>query len=134
MKIFSAWLFGTVIAFGALAGAYHVSLGSDPHKVVVIVDSSYAMSDVWHRVEQRLQGFDERRYTEFALLTDKGRAHGWSTRLKLALLTPYGPRSFERLLDGQSFPELSEADEVYILTNAPANETAGLGDWEILRP
>jgi len=105
MKIFAAWLLGTGIAFGTLAGVYHVSLSSNPHRVVVIIDSSYAMTDVWHRIEQRLKGFDERRYTEFALLTDKGQAHGWSSQLKLGPLVPYGPRSFEKLLDGQSFPE-----------------------------
>ena len=134
MKVFGAWLLGTLVVFGILGGTYHLSLTGDPRKVVVVVDSSYAMNDVWHRVEPMLRGLDDRRYTKFALLTEKGRTHGWKARLTLTQLTPYGPRSFEKLLDGQSFPELAEADEVYVLTNAPTNEAATLGAWEIIRP
>ena len=134
MKVFATWLIGTLVAFGILGGSYHLSLTSDPHKVVVVVDSSYPMTGIWHRVPKTLKGLDEERYTVFALLTERGRVHGWKARLDLGQITPYGPRDFEKLLVSQTFPEIAEAARIYFVTNAPAIDLEPFDDWEIVRP
>ncbi|MFQ5973839.1 MAG: hypothetical protein ACE5Q3_16050 [Alphaproteobacteria bacterium] len=134
MKAFATWLLGTLAAFAILSGSYHTSLSDNPRKVLVIVDSSFPMEPVWHRVRERLKELDDQRYSEFALFTEKSRIHGWESRLSPGRFTPYGPRRFDRLLGGPTSAEFSEANTVYLLTNAPAGEIEAFGDWEIIRP
>ena len=134
MKAFAVWLLGTLAAFGALGGVYHSSLTGEPRKVLVVVDSSYAMSPHWHRVPDRLREIEDRRYSSLALITEKGRVHGWTPRLSLGQTAPYGPRDFERLGEAGAFPEIAETGRIYFVTNAPADEIEAFGDWEIIRP
>jgi hypothetical protein len=134
MKTFVVWLLGTLIAFGVLAGSYHLTLIGDPRKVVVIVDSSYPMTNVWPRVPKILSGLDDERYAVFSLLTEKSSVHRWQARLELGQMTPYGPRNFEKLGSGQAFPEITEAARVYFVTNAPAADLEPFDGWEIVRP
>ena len=47
---------------------------------------------------------------------------------------PYAPRDFAALEGGGHFPEIGEAGEVYLITNAPADQTADFGSWTIVRP
>jgi hypothetical protein len=134
MKTFVIWLVGTLVAFGVLGGSYHLMLTGDPRKVVVIVDSSYPMTDVWPRVPKILRGLDDERYAVFSLLSEKSDVHGWQARLELGQLTPYGPRNFEKLGSGRTLPENTEAARVYFVTNAPAADLEPFDGWEIVRP
>ena len=133
MKIFVTWLIGTLVAFGILGGSYHLSLTGDPRKVVVVVDSSYPMTNMWPRVPQILKELGDERYTVFSLFTEKNGVHGWAARLDLGQMTPYGPRNFEKLRAGK-FPEIAEATSVYFVTNAPASDLKTFNDWQIVRP
>ena len=133
MRVFAIWLLGTLVAFGALGGFYHTSLTDQPRKVLVVVDSSYPMSPLWYRVPGLLQEIEDRRYTSLALITEKGRVHGWTPRLSLGPIVPYGPRNFERLRTGK-FPKIAEATRVYFVTNAPATELKAFDDWQVVRP
>jgi hypothetical protein len=133
MKLFAAWLLGTLLAFGAPAGASHLMLTSDPSQVAVVLDSSYPMTASWHRVPGLLRALDERRYTQFSLATERNAIHGWQPRLTPGQLSPYGPRDFEKLRE-RGIPGLAEADRVVLVTNAPESELEAFGDWEILRP
>jgi hypothetical protein len=134
MKSFLVWLALTLGAFGGLGGGYHLALESAPRRVLVIVDSSFAMKPVWHRVSPLLRELGKRKYSEFSLVTEKGGVHGWASRLSPGKLAPYAPRDFAALEGGGRFPEIDEAGEVYLITNAPAGETADFGDWTVLRP
>ncbi len=134
MKVFVLWAAATLLGFGSLGGAYHWSLSADPRAVLVIVDSSFAMKPVWHRVSPLLRDLSKRKYSEFSLVTEKGGVHGWASRLSPGKLAPYAPRDFAALEGGGRFPEIGEASEVYLITNAPAGETADFGAWTIVRP
>jgi len=134
MKRFILWLALAVAAFGGSAGAYHLYLTQNPHRIAVVVDTSYPMLPVWGRVPDLLAQIGQARYSEFALASDKRLIRGWSSSLHLALGQPYGPRDFSRLADPVAIPELAVADEVVFITNAPATETEKLPEWRIVRP
>ena len=134
MKSFVLWLALTLGAFGGLGGGYHLALESEPRRVAVVVDSSFAMKPVWHRVSPLLRDLSRRKYSEFSLMTEKGPVHGWAPRLSAGKLSPYAPRDFAALEGGGRFPELDEASEVFFITNAPASDTADFGGWTIVRP
>ncbi len=134
MKSFFLWLALTLGAFGSLGGGYHLALESAPRRVLVIVDSSFAMKPVWHRISPLLRDLSKLKYSEFSLVTEKGGVHGWASRLSPGKLAPYAPRDFAALEGGGRFPEIGEASEVYLITNAPPGATADLGAWTIVRP
>ncbi len=134
MKAFLSWLTITLIAFGGLGGGYHLALGGDPHRVLVVVDSSFGMKPDWGRIARVLDKIDNRRYAQFALATEKGPVHGYERRLDAGRLTPYAPRDFSRLGSLDRVPELAGAEEFILVTNAPAGETGGLSGWTIVRP
>ena len=134
MKPILVWLALTLAAFGSLAGAYHLNLAGDPRKVLVIVDSSFAMKSIWHRVPQILDELSDRRYAAFGLMTEKNRVHGWQSKLVLGRLAPYAPRDFAKLKTGTGAPEAEHASEVYFLTNAATDQLDGLPSWTIIRP
>ena len=133
MKIFASWLIGALVAFGILGGAYHLSLTGAPRKIAVIVDSSYPMTSVWHRLPALLAGLGSERYSSFSLLTEKNAVHGWKDRLEFGRMIPYGPRNFGRLLD-EPIPEITQASKIYFVTNAPADELDSPDGWTIIRP
>ncbi len=133
MKPFAIWLACTLAAFGGLGGGYHAALEADPRKVLVIVDSSFPMQQDWGRVKQAVERLEDRRYTRFGLATEKGPVHGWRGRLSLGRLVPYGPRNFDKLAQGD-FPEIAEAGEVFLVTNAPQSELDRLDGWTVVRP
>ncbi len=134
MKAFFSWLAVTLIAFGGLGGGYHLALGGNPHRVLVVVDSSFGMKPDWSRIARILDTIDNRRYAQFALATEKGPVHGYERRLDAGRLTPYAPRDFSRLDSLDRAPELAGAEEHILVTNAPAGETGGLSGWTIVRP
>ncbi len=134
MKPFGLWLAVALAAFGGLAAAYHLALTAAPHRVLVVVDSSFAMKDDWPGVKRTLNGFEARRYSEFALITEKRRVHGWRATLRPGRLTAYAPRDFAKLADGTAFPEIAEAAEIHFLTNAPDDALEPFDHWRLIRP
>jgi len=129
MKPLAIWLAMTLIIFGLFSGVYHLYLSARPTKVLVVVDSSFPMDAVWDQVPDALEDIGGRRYAEFSLATEKGRIHSWSSTLKLGTVSAYAPRSW----DGLNYPEIEEAAEIYLLTNADPSETAQFRGWNIIR-
>ena len=134
MKAFLLWLSLSLTAFAGLAGGYHLSLSQAPKRVAVVVDSSFPMSDQWYRVPGILKTLSERRYTEFAMATEKGMIHDWKGVLRLGRAKPYAPRDLGRLESGEGFQTLSDADETVFITNAPEAMLDGFDGWAIIRP
>ena len=134
MRAFAIWLLLTLAAFGGLGGGYHLALGRDPHRILVVVDSSFAMKPDWHLVSGVLDRIEKRRYAQFALATEKGPVHGYAAHLDGGRLIPYAPRDFSKLGTLGDVSGLTGAQEYILVTNAPASETRDLGGWTIVRP
>ncbi len=134
MRAFLVWLVIACTGFGGLAGGYHVYLDQNPRRIAVVLDTSFPMQSVWSRVPGLLDRLGGRPYTEYALLTDKSRVHGWSGRLSAPGMTPYAPRDFGKLATPGQYPELEEATEVVFVTNADDASTAAFGGWRVVRP
>lgn len=118
MQRFLLWCAVFLGLYAGIGFAYHVYLSRHPRKVVVAVDTSYPMHMVWAQIPATLATIETQRYTQFSLITDKARVHSWQPRLTWDARQPYAPRAFSQMLDRQTYPELAEADEVYVLTNA----------------
>lgn len=134
MKPFSIWIASTLLVFAILSGAYHFFLTENPRRVLVVVDSSFSMQSVWRRIPQILEGICHQRYTEFALATEKNTVHSWASRCDLGGTTPYAPRDFSRLLTANSYPEVGQATEKYLITNAGASLITKFSSWNIINP
>lgn len=113
MKAFGIWLGGFVLAFGVYAGVSHGVRRADPREVLVVVDSSFPMSEVWDQIPSRLDRLDDARYTRFALATEKRLIHSWKDRLILGAVDPFAPCNADRVDD---LPQIGEADEVVVIT------------------
>ncbi len=107
-------------------------LGSHPKRVLVIVDTSYPMSAVWDQVPSALALLEGSRYMVFALASDKGRIHGWRSTLELGRNVPYAPRNLKDLRQQLPMPELEEASEIVLITNAPEKELPPSNGWKIV--
>lgn len=135
MKTLAIWMAVTLVAFGVLGGVTHVHLSRHPRRILVAVDTSYAMTPDWSGVARVVHGLTRERYASFALVTDKGQIHGWAPWPDPPASLPlYAPRDFSRLTGPNRFPEIERADRLILVTNAPPTETKDLGGWEILRP
>ncbi len=132
MKPFVVWLVLSVLGFGGLAGGYHGYLQDNPRRIAVVVDTSYDMIAVWPRVEPELTQIGAVRYSAFSLVTDKRVIHSWQPRLRASLAEPYGPRDFAKLKELASAPEITGAETVFFLTNAPAADIAPFGGWQVI--
>jgi hypothetical protein len=132
MRAFGRWLMLALCLFGLAAGGYHVYLGLHPKRVLVIVDTSYPMSVVWEQVPSALASLEGSRYTEFALASDKGRIHGWRSTLDLGRSVPYAPRNLKDLRQQLQSPELGEASEIVLITNAPEKDLPASMGWKIV--
>lgn len=133
MRAFGKWLLLALCLFGGAAGGYHAYLQAHPRKVLVILDSSFPMGPVWEQVPPLLASVGGKRYAVFALATDKGRVHGWQRALDLGRTVPYAPRNLNDLSDRLQLPELEEATETILITNADPRETTKLRKWKVLR-
>jgi hypothetical protein len=133
MKPFITWLALALIAFGSMSGIYHYHLVQNPRKVLVALDTSYPMREVWYQVPAIFETFNQYRYTQFSLITDKNIAHTWSSSLEAVKVTPYAPRDLSQLAGTALYPELKHADKRFLLTNAPEGETKNLEGWEVIR-
>jgi hypothetical protein len=134
MRAFGKWLLLALCLFGGAAGGYHAYLQASPKKVLVILDASFPMGPVWEQVPPLLNSVAGRRYSVFALATDKGRIHGWQRTLELGRAVPYAPRNLKDLPDRLQLPELGEATETVLITNADPREMTTKLDWKVLRP
>jgi hypothetical protein len=132
MKPFLVWLVLALLGFGGLAGGYHGYLQDNPRRIAVVVDTSYDMTAVWPRVEPELTQIGAARYSAFSLITDKRVIHSWQPRLRASLAEPYGPRDFAKLRELASVPEITGAETVFFLTNAPAADIAPFSGWQVI--
>ena len=132
MKPYLVWLAIALVSFGGLGGGYHAYLEAHPRKVLVVVDASFAMQPAWTRVGLALSQLEDRRYTSFSLFTEKGKVHGWSARLHPGKISPYAPRDFSRLVNGPQPPEIAEATERVLITNASGADLEPFDDWVII--
>ena len=102
-------------------------------RIAVVVDTSFDMTAV---LAAGRAGTDADRVPAAiptsACYTDKGVIHGWQPRLRASLAEPYGPRDFAKLRELASAPEITGAEKVYFLTNAPAAEIAPFTGWQIV--
>ena len=133
MKLFATWTLTLILSFGMFSGAYHLYLNNNPRKILVVVDSSFAMQPVWHRIPPLLEKIDRRRYSVYGLITEKSRIHGWKDRLNFGKVSPYAPRSFSGLNEAK-YPEIAEASELYLVTNAEAAQLHDFQGWRVLQP
>lgn len=132
MKALLIWLGIAVVVFGLVVGGYHLFRENNPDQVLVVVDSSFPMRDSWNDVRAELDDIDDRRYAEFALVTEKRRVHGWQSTLDLGDIDAFAPRDFSDL-NAATYPEIDEADEVIFITNAGESETEPFG-WKVADP
>jgi hypothetical protein len=130
MKPLAIWLAIFVVVFAAAGVGYHLARDSSPDRVFVVVDCSYEMEALRREVTRTLDEIDDERYAEFALATEKTAVHTWQSTLELGSVTCYGPRD----LSGISlYPQVAEASELVLITNADPVETEGFDDWRIER-
>lgn len=132
MKPFGLWLCLALSGFGALSGGYHWYLEGNPRRVLVAVDASYPMHSVWPQMRETLLELERTPYARFSLYTEKGRVHGWSERFSAGKLQPYAPRDLSALPTGAGAPELDQASERVLITNAPAADLGAFADWKII--
>lgn len=133
MKSFAIWLVIVFALFGGLSGVSHVYLENHPRRVLIAVDSAFPMQSVWSKVPGRIEAMAGRRYTRYALITEKNRIHPWADRPEYRPFSPYAPRDFSALTDTDRFPEIAEAGTRILMTNATPSETDMLQGWDIVR-
>lgn len=132
MKAFVKWLLIAFIIFGGSAAGYHFYLESSPRKILVVVDASFPMSQVWDKIPDVLAGLENRKYAIYALASDKALIHGWMDGLKLGRAVPYAPRNLKDLANRLAISEIREASEIYLVTSAGPDEISGIGGWKIV--
>lgn len=133
MKAFMKWLVMAVIVFGGVSAGYHFYLKSAPRKIMVVIDASFPMNQVWDRIPDALKKIENRKYTKYALATDKGLIHGWMDEIMPGRTVPYAPRNLKNLEKRLDLGEIKEAEEIYLLTNAGNNEISGISGWKIIK-
>lgn len=127
MKAFAFWLAGFVVVFGGVA--LIINAVRTTERVLVVVDSSFPMTQVWDRVRGELDSLDDERFTEFALATEKSLIHTWGPRLELGGVNPFAPCGFDEIED---YPEVGEADELILITTGGSCDTDSLSEaWNI---
>lgn len=131
MKAFLVWLSLFVLGYGGLAGGYHYLLSSNPERIAVVVDSSFAMRAVWDEVPGLLEELRRgQKYAEFALMSEKRLIHRWQERPSLGNLKPYAPLDLSRIT---GFEPIAEASRVVLITNAPDEAIDRFSGWEVVR-
>ncbi|MCB1926735.1 MAG: hypothetical protein KDH17_01740 [Rhodocyclaceae bacterium] len=128
------WLLLAVAAFGALAGSYHAYLRQTPHKVLVLIDTSFAMREALPRLPAILRSLEGQRYTVYALETDKAPIHDFSERLRPGRLDAYAPRNLDALKARAGKAPFDQADEVILVSNAGADELNVPARWRVIVP
>ena len=127
MKPLVIWLVIVAVVFGVLAVL--TSVLRDTTRVFVVVDSSFAMSEVWSDARAELGDIDDRDHAEFALATEKDFVHTWQSELRLGSVDPFAPCSFG---DIENHAEVAEADDLILITTASSCDTSPFTEWEII--
>ncbi len=127
MKPLAFWVIGLVIALGVFALV--VNLVRETSRVLVVVDSSFPMTEVWDRVSGELDEIDDQRYSEFALATEKSLVHSWSQELRLGAVTPFAPCDFSEIA---AYTEIVDADDLILITTSASCPTEAFSDWSII--
>ena len=123
MKKTAVWLAAAVILYGGLFVSAHLFLNSNPHKVIVIVDTSYEMGKYEKSIHERLLEIFSSRYSVFALYTDKSSVFSWTQSPHLVKnMKFYGPQNFENLLSDSVKNEFEKADKIILITNSRSTE------------
>ncbi|MCB1907667.1 MAG: hypothetical protein KDH15_09880 [Rhodocyclaceae bacterium] len=128
------WLLLAIAAFGALAGGYHAYLQHSPRKVLVLIDTSFPMRDALPRLPAILRSLEGRRYTVYAMETDKAPIHDFSDHLRPGRVDAYAPRNLGALKDRAATAPFDQADEVVLISNAAPSELNVPGNWRVLQP
>ena len=128
MKPLLIWVAVFAVIFGVLA--LLTSALRDTTRVFVVVDTSFAMSDVWGDVRPELDAIDDKDHAEFALATEKDFIHSWQSELELPRsVDPFAPCTFEGI---ESHAEVAEADDLVLITTSGSCDTSQLTDWEVV--
>ena len=127
MKPLAFWVIGLAIALGAFVVI--VNLVRETDRVLVVVDSSFPMTEVWNRVPAELDEIDDQRYSEFALATEKSLVHSWSQELRLGAVTAFAPCDFDEIT---TYTEVADADELILITTSTSCSTEAFSDWTII--
>lgn len=127
MKPLAFWVIGLAIALGAFVVV--VNLVRETDRVLVVVDSSFPMTEVWNRVPAELDEIDDQRYSEFALATEKSLVHSWSQELRLGAVTAFAPCDFGEIM---AYTEVADADELILITTSTSCSTEAFTDWTII--
>jgi len=127
VKPLAIWVIGFLVVLGVFVLA--VNIVRDTGRVFVAVDSSFPMESVWIQVPDELNKIDDRRFSEFALATEKSLVHSWSDELRLGAVTPFAPCGFG---DVATHNEVGEADNLILITTAASCPTEQFVDWEII--
>lgn len=121
MKLFIIWLVLFILLFGGLSVFYNILLNANPTKILIAVDTSYFMSTSWQNVTDRIKEFESKRYTKYALITDKRLIHSWNNELKyneIENIKPYGPRELENFSNSNNkYQEIKQADRIVVFTD-----------------
>lgn len=130
MKPLAIWLAGFGLLFGLYGGISHTVRSNDPEQILVVVDSSFPMTEVWDQVASELDRIDDRRYAEFALATEKRPIHSWAAKLTLGAIDPFAPCGFDEVA---AYPAVAEADEVVLITAEASCDRSGLpAGWTVI--
>ena len=127
MKALAIWVVAIAVVFGAFAVI--ASVLRDTSRVFVVVDSSFPMSGVWTQVPGELDEIDDEDHAEFALATEKEPIHSWEPELTFTGVEPFAPCTFDGI---ENYPEVSEADDLVLITTGGSCDTSALTDWDVI--
>ena len=136
MKAFALWSLLCTGSFAALAGGYHATLDSTPHRVAVVIDTSYETQRALPGLLRQAQtDFADARYTEVGVFSEKSRLAKDARGFPSVSPRAWAPRDFKRLADGPLRDQLDGYDRVLVYTNASTADVSGLPDsWQIVNP
>lgn len=126
MRPLAIFLAGVVLVFGLLATAIVLTRPSE--RVLVVVDSSFPMREVWEQVPRALSEIADEGYAEVALATEKDLIHSWQADFRLREVTPYAPCDFA---DIETYSEAAQADVRVLVTTDGSCPTDALVGWEV---
>lgn len=123
MKQFAIWLAIFLLLFGGLSGFYHFYLSSTPQRVLVAIDVSESMNDYKLQIHDKLDFLRQRKYTEFAVITNSTSKkyqllHDWQTALdtdQISQINMYTNLELSGFLENE---KIRQADEIIFVTNS----------------
>jgi hypothetical protein len=128
VRAFAIWLLGFGVAMATVVGITTSTRSTE--QVFVLVDSSFAMDEVWGDVRLELDRLDDQRYAEFALATEKELVHSWRDELDLGDTTAFAPCDFD---DATAYQQVGDAEELILVTTSGSCAQAAVGsEWEVI--